>query len=171
MVVKLSANTLSWSQEFAAGNLTLLDMIEECYNLRLDGVSPAQPHFASTDDEYLEEVKQAAVRRGLHMDYIGVSTNHAQLGEDRQANIDNLKKWIDVAAKMGIPMVRTFGGWLREGAEPSALLYPLLFADLRARCGSPEHSGHACPPSPDRRWCASVRACQATTRTKSSSAS
>ena len=117
MVVKLSANTLSWSQEFAAGNMTLLDMIEECYNLRLDGVSPAQPHFASTDDEYLEEVKQAAIRRGLHFDYIGVSTNHAQLGEDREANIANLKKWIDVAAKMGIPMCRTFGGWLREGTH------------------------------------------------------
>lgn len=117
MVVKLSANTLSWSQEFAAGNMTLLDMIEECYNLRLDGVSPAQPHFASTDDGYLEEVKQAAISRGLHFDYIGVSTNHAQLGEDREANIANLKKWIDVAAKMGIPMCRTFGGWLREGAR------------------------------------------------------
>lgn len=117
MVVKLSANTLSWSQQFGAGKMTLLDMIEECYNLRLDGVSPAQPHFASTDDEYLEEVKQAAIRRGLHFDYIGVSTNHAQLGEKRADNIANLKKWIDVAAKMGIPMVRTFGGWLREGVH------------------------------------------------------
>ena len=117
MVVKLSANTLSWSQEFAAGRMTLLDMIEECYKLRLDGVSPAQPHFASTEDDYLEEVKQAAIRRGLHFDYIGVSTNHAQLGEDREANIANLKKWIDVAAKMGIPMCRTFGGWLREGTH------------------------------------------------------
>ena len=28
--------------------MTLEEMIEECYNLRLDGVSPAQPHFAST---------------------------------------------------------------------------------------------------------------------------
>ena len=48
MVVKLSANTLSWSQQFGEGKMTLLDMIEECYKLRLDGVSPAQPHFAST---------------------------------------------------------------------------------------------------------------------------
>ena len=68
MVVKLSADTLSWSQEFAAGRMTLLDMTEECYKLRLDGVSPAQPHFASTDDDYLEEVKQVAIRRGLHFD-------------------------------------------------------------------------------------------------------
>jgi hypothetical protein len=49
MVVKLSANTLSWSQEFGKGTMDLKDMIEECYNLRLDGVSPAQPHFAEPD--------------------------------------------------------------------------------------------------------------------------
>ena len=69
------------------------------------------------DDAYLESIRQLATARGLHMDYIGVSTNHAQLGQDRQDNIDNLKKFIDVAKKMGIPMVRTFGGWMREGDE------------------------------------------------------
>jgi sugar phosphate isomerase/epimerase len=135
MVVKLSANTLSWSQQFGAGKMTLLDMIEECYNLRLDGVSPAQPHFASTDDEYLEEVKQAAIRRGLHFDYIGVSTNHAQLGEKRADNIANLKKWIDVAAKMGIPMVRTFGGWLREGVYSARVAIGLsVFGHVSVTC-------------------------------------
>ena len=117
MVVKLSANTLSWSQEFAAKTMTLFDMIEECYQLRLDGVSPAQQHFESTEPDYLEQLKQATIARGLHMDYIGVSTNHAQRGEERQANIDNLKKWIDVAVIMGVPMCRTFGGWMREGDD------------------------------------------------------
>ena len=51
MVVKLSANTLSWSQEFQSGGMDLKDMIEECYNLRLDGVSPAQQHIAEPDSE------------------------------------------------------------------------------------------------------------------------
>jgi sugar phosphate isomerase/epimerase len=117
MVVKLSANTLSWSGEFAAGTMDLFDMFEECYELRLDGVSPAQQHFESTEPEYLERLRQKATARGLHMDYIGVSTNHAQTGQERQANIDNMKKWIDVAVQIGIPMCRTFGGWMREGDD------------------------------------------------------
>ena len=52
MVVKLSANTLSWMQEFSEGTMDLKDMIEECYHLRLDGISPAQNHIAEPDSEY-----------------------------------------------------------------------------------------------------------------------
>jgi sugar phosphate isomerase/epimerase len=68
-----------------------------------------------SDDSYLEEIRQLATARGLHIDYIGVSTNHAQQGQARQDNIDNLKRHIDIAKKIGCPMVRTFGGWMREG--------------------------------------------------------
>jgi sugar phosphate isomerase/epimerase len=53
-----------------------------------------------------------------------VSTNHAQQDQARQDNIDNLKKWIDVAVKMGIPMCRTFGGWMREGDDEQVMLGP-----------------------------------------------
>ena len=52
MVVKLSANTLSWMQEFSEGTMDLKDMIEECYHLRLDGISPAQNHIAEPDSKY-----------------------------------------------------------------------------------------------------------------------
>ena len=42
-------------------------------------------------------------------------TNHAQEGADYDENIARLKQWIDIAATMGVPMVRTFGGWHRPG--------------------------------------------------------
>ena len=40
----------------------------KCYEMRADGISPDVRHFASTDDEYLEELRQACTRRGLRID-------------------------------------------------------------------------------------------------------
>ena len=68
MVVKISVNTLSYSQEVAAGNMDMFDIIEELYRLRCDGISPAQNHFTDPDDDdYLERIKMACIHRGLHM--------------------------------------------------------------------------------------------------------
>jgi hypothetical protein len=36
--------------------------------MRADGISPDVRHFASTDDVYLEELRQACTRRGLRID-------------------------------------------------------------------------------------------------------
>ena len=44
-----------------------------------------------------------------------ITNNFLQTGDDYDAQIENCKKWIDVAQRMGIPMVRLFGGWLNEG--------------------------------------------------------
>ena len=43
------------------------------------------------------------VTQGLHFDYIGVSTNHAKVGEERDENIANLKKWIDASTQAAHP--------------------------------------------------------------------
>ena len=40
----------------------------KCYEMRADGISPDVRHFASTDDVYLEELRQACTRRGLRID-------------------------------------------------------------------------------------------------------
>ena len=40
----------------------------KCYEMRADGISPDVRHFASTDDAYLEELRQACTRRGLRID-------------------------------------------------------------------------------------------------------
>ena len=36
-------------------------------------------------------------------------------GDGQRDQIDDMKKWIDVASVMGIQMVRSFGGWVPEG--------------------------------------------------------
>ena len=114
-MIKLSMQSLSYRDTFNAGKITLLEIIDKAAEYQMDGVDLHYTHFASTDDDYLEVVKQACLKRGLHMCYIGFSNDFGKTGVELREQIDLMKKWIDVAAKMGIPMVRAFGSWLPEG--------------------------------------------------------
>ncbi|MCZ6538863.1 MAG: TIM barrel protein, partial [Chloroflexi bacterium] len=129
-MIKLSLQSLCYRDTFNAGEITMLEIIEKAYELQMDGVDLHFTHFASTDASYLEQVKQACLKRGLHMCYIGVSNNFGKTGDELRDQIDLMKKWIDIAARMGIPMVRAFGSWLPEGeSEESA--WPRLVASTK----------------------------------------
>jgi len=120
-MIKLSLQSLCYRDTFNAGKITMLGIIEKAAEYQMDGVDLHFTHFASTDREYLEEVKQACLKYGLHMCYIGVSNNFGKTGGDLREQIILMKKWIDVASRMGIPMIRAFGSWLPEGeSEESA---------------------------------------------------
>ena len=114
-MIKLSMQSLSYRDTFNAGKITLLEIIDKAAECQMDGVDLHYTHFASTDDDYLEEVKLACLKYGLHMCYIGVSNNFGKTGDELRDEIDLMKKWIDIAVKMGIPMVRAFGAYLPEG--------------------------------------------------------
>ncbi|MBT7079506.1 MAG: TIM barrel protein, partial [Chloroflexi bacterium] len=96
-MIKLSLQSLSYRDTFNAGNIDLLGIIDKAAEYQMDGVDLHFTHFASTDDDYLEQVKQACLKRGLHMCYIGVSNNFGKTGEELREQIDLMKKWIDVA--------------------------------------------------------------------------
>ena len=114
-MIKLSLQSLSYRDTFNAGKINLLGIIEKAAEYRMDGVDLHYTHFKSTEADYLEQIKQACLNHGLHMCYIGVSNNFGKTGEELRDQIDLMKKWIDVASRMGIPMVRAFGSWLPEG--------------------------------------------------------
>jgi sugar phosphate isomerase/epimerase len=124
-MIKLSLQSLSYRDTFNAGKISLLEIIDKAAEYQMDGVDLHYTHFASTDDDYLEEVKQACLKHGLHMCYIGVSNDFGKTGDELRGQIDLMKKWIDVAAKMGIPMVRAFGAYLPEG-ESDDEVWPRL---------------------------------------------
>ena len=129
-MIKLGLQSLSYRDTFNAGKITLLEIIDKAAEYQMDGVDLHYNHFASTDDDYLEVVKQACLKSGLHMSYIGVSNNFGKTGDELREEIDLMKKWIDVAARMGIPMVRAFGAYLPEG-ESDDEVWPRLVASTK----------------------------------------
>lgn len=124
-MIKLSLQSLSYRDTFQSGKINLFGIIDKAYELQLDGIDIHFAHFESTDDAYLRKVRRACINRGLSICYIGVSNNFGLDGDDQRAQIDNMKHWIDVAARVGSPMVRAFGAWIPEG-ETEETFWPRL---------------------------------------------
>jgi sugar phosphate isomerase/epimerase len=89
------------------------------------------------------------------MCYIGISNNFLKTGAEYDEQIQLVKDWIDVAARMGIQMVRVFGGWLPED-ETEEDAWPRLLAATKevtaygrsknVVCGLHNHN-HGCMPA------------------------
>lgn len=120
-MMKLGCMSLSYQQEFAAAKLDLEGFIERAYQLGLDGIDLHTGAFASTEAAYLRRIRMQALKRGLALSYIGVSSNFGKPAEQLVAEVATAKKWIGVAAQMGIPLVRVFAAWVPEGDTTEAV--------------------------------------------------
>ena len=74
------------------------------------GVEPLSAHFPSTDEKYLQELREAMEKAGIHAVNVPVDNEHsfydAEAGARKKA-VEFAKKWIDVAVAIGAPSVRT----------------------------------------------------------------
>ena len=114
-MLKLGCMSLSYKDEFGANQLDLEQFIERAYQLRLDGIDIHTGAFASLEPEYLRKIRMQAQKRGIALSYIGVSSNFGKPQADLDAEVASAKHWIDIAAYMGIPLVRVFAAWIPEG--------------------------------------------------------
>lgn len=154
-MIKLSLQSLSYRDTFVAGELDLFGIIDKAAEYRLDGIDIHFAHFDSTDDGYLRKVRRACIRQGLSICYIGVSNNFGTVGDDLQSQIDNMKHWIDVAARLGTPMVRAFGAWIPDGETEESVWPRLVDATRRVAEYGEEHDvivglhnhNHGCIPA------------------------
>ncbi len=120
-MLKLGCMSLSYKDEFAAGTLNLEEFLDRARELRLDGVDLHTGAFASEVPDYLRTLRRRAVDHGLALSYIGVSSDFGVRGEEElDAQVAAAKHWIDVAAFMGIPLVRVFAAWIPEGDTEEA---------------------------------------------------
>ena len=129
-LIKLSLQSLSYRDAALAGKTDLLGIMARAVELRLDGIDLHGGQFESTEHGYLEELKRACLRGGLHMCYIGVSNNFGLKGPELREQVENVKSWVDVANAMGVPMVRVFGGWVPDD-EGEESVWPRLIDATR----------------------------------------
>ena len=120
-MMKLGCMSLSYKQEFTEGQLDLEGFIERAYRLGLDGIDIHTGAFASTEPDYLRRIRLQALRRGLALSYIGISSNFGKPADELAAEVDTAREWIDVAAFMGIPLVRVFAAWVPPGDTEDAV--------------------------------------------------
>ena len=113
-MIKLSLQSLSYKNSFNESSIDLDGIIQKASKMRMDGVDIHYNHFKTTDPKYLEKIRLDCLKLGLKICYIGLSNNFLLPPSEISSQINMIKKWVDIAYEMKIPMVRVFGGWLSE---------------------------------------------------------
>jgi len=113
--LKTSLNAYSFNVPLRDGAMTLDDLLEFCAETGFDGVDltgyyfPGYPTIPS--DEYIYRIKRKAFLLGLDISGTGVRNDFTYPDAAlRRADIGLVKQWIDVAVKLGAPVIRIFAG-------------------------------------------------------------
>jgi sugar phosphate isomerase/epimerase len=113
--VKLGLNAYSFDKPLRAGSMTLIDVVHFCAQHRVDGVDVTGYYFPGypnvPGDEYIYALKQAAFLNGVAIAGTGVRNNFAVAdAAARKSDVRMVKEWIEVASKLGAPVIRVFSG-------------------------------------------------------------
>jgi len=115
-MIKIGCAAYSYRELLAKGSMRYEDFIEEVYRMKLDGVELTLYWLPSMEGIYLRELKRFALFRGLPIYAAGTSCNFCQPEvKEREKQIAEMKKWVDVAQELGAPCLRIFGGRVPEG--------------------------------------------------------
>jgi sugar phosphate isomerase/epimerase len=107
----------SYRTQLAAKSLTYEDLIHKIADWGLDGLDCTVYWFPDTSDSFLASLRKAAFKNGVQIYNAGVRVQLAQpTPELQQAQVDNIKKWVDVTEKIGASHMRVFGGAIPKGA-------------------------------------------------------
>ena len=119
--LKISLNAYSFAQALtapAAGGkaaMTLFDALDFCAQKNFDGIDATGYYFPGYPkvpaDSYIYDFKRQAHKLGLVITGTGVKNNFAQPDAALRAqDVQLVKDWIEVAAKLGAPVIRVFAG-------------------------------------------------------------
>lgn len=118
--LKTSLNAYSFARLLGAANkgreggMTLFELLEFCAKHNFDAVDatgyyfPGYPKELPTD-EFINNFKRRAFELGLDISGTGVRNNFTVADKaSRAADVKHIKEWVEVAAKLGAPVLRVF---------------------------------------------------------------
>ena len=113
--LKTSLNAFSFNAPLSDGSMTISDMLDFCATTGFEGVDITGYYFkgypAVPPDEYLYHIKRKAFRLGIEITGTGVRNDFTIADKaKREQEVTLVKNWIEVAAKIGAPVIRIFAG-------------------------------------------------------------
>lgn len=113
--IKTSCNLYSFNGPLTRGEMTLEQVIEYCAEIGFDAVDPTGYYFkgypAVPDDALIYRIKHLAFSLGLGISGTGVRNDFAVPdAAKRDADVGLVGRWVEVAAKLGAPVLRVFDG-------------------------------------------------------------
>ena len=113
--LKLSCNLYSFNAPLRSGEMSLEEVIDYCTELGFDAVDPTGYYFPGYPeppaDAYVYALKRRAFLQGLDISGTGIRNDFTVPEvEKRETDIELIKAWVHVAAKMDAPVLRVFTG-------------------------------------------------------------
>jgi sugar phosphate isomerase/epimerase len=115
----------SFRDQLKDKSMSYADVIRMAADLGADGVDLTTYWLADTNDETLFPLKKLAYRSGIAIYTIGIRARMAQpTAELQAAEVETVRKWLDVAQRLGSSHIRIFGGTVPKGAtEDQAVVW------------------------------------------------
>jgi sugar phosphate isomerase/epimerase len=93
--------------------MTLFDLIDFCAQQNIDGCDPTGYFFPTyptpPPDAYLNDLKRHAFEQGVGISGTGVRNNFTTSDQPLRAySVQKIKNWVEVAARLGAPVLRVF---------------------------------------------------------------
>src|SRR5213083_1075319 len=107
----------SYRQALQAKTMTYEDLIRIAVETGTDGIDMTVYWMPGTSDDYVLPLRRMAYKNRVEIYSLGTRVRLAQPAADlREAQIVELRKWMDVAQRIGATHIRVFGGSKPEGA-------------------------------------------------------
>lgn len=111
--MKLGCSSWSYHKAIVEGRLDQQRWLRLCAaELELDGVELLDIHFPTLEREYLQGIKKRCTDLGLTISCVSVSNDFGVIDDQRRAEVDKVKRWVDLTAYFGAPVLRVFAGWI-----------------------------------------------------------
>lgn len=112
---KISLNAYSFNKPLISGETNLERLLEFCAVQGFDAIDITGYYFPDypqvPNDEYVFNLKRKAHRFGVEISGTGVRNDFTYADRTKiDAEISLVKSWIEVAAKLGAPVIRIFTG-------------------------------------------------------------
>lgn len=113
--VRIGLNMYSFNEPLRAGAITIPEVVDYCAKHGLDCLDATGYYFAGYPnvpaDDFLRALKRRAFVNGVVISGTGVRNDFSTVdAAARQADVQLVKNWIDVAAKLGATVIRVFSG-------------------------------------------------------------
>lgn len=114
--MRLGCAAYSYRNYLQSHRMTLESFVQRAAEMGLNGVELTDFYFPSTEDAYLMSLKRTVYLHGLDLFAAAVHNNFCQPDAAKRAEqVDLVKRWIDIAFKLGVPCLRVFAGPVPDG--------------------------------------------------------
>ncbi|MFN7933126.1 MAG: sugar phosphate isomerase/epimerase family protein [Bryobacteraceae bacterium] len=106
----------SFRTELQKKTMKYEDLVNLSVDLGVEGLDLTVYWFPSTDNSFLLPLRRLAYRSGVELYSISVRSDLCKPdAAGQESELTSLKKWVDVAAKLGAGHIRVFGGTVPKG--------------------------------------------------------